>query len=132
MYQGVEIIGNLGENVNFRFTPEGMGVANFSVATNRRYTDSHSTKREEKTWFHVTCFAKLADLCRGALHKGSAVYIRGRMSPDPDTGSPRIWTSKDGKQHASYEMVAERVIFLSPRELEVMEAAPEVEGHIPF
>ncbi|NMB67601.1 MAG: hypothetical protein GYA20_02425, partial [Chloroflexi bacterium] len=49
------------------------------------------------------------------LHKGSKVLIEGRLTPDPDTGGPRVWES-NGKHGASYEVTASTVRFLSGRE----------------
>ena len=112
MYQKIIILGNLGSDVTMRYTQSGTPVASFSVATNRRWTGSDDEKKEQVTWYKVSVWNKLAETCNQYLTKGRTVLVEGTMEPDPDSGSPRIWTDNNGNPRASYELRAQVVQFL--------------------
>jgi single-strand DNA-binding protein len=115
MFQTIILIGNLGKEPEMRYTPSGQPVVSFSVATNRSYKGAEGQPVKETTWFRVTAWGKQAETCNQYLHKGSKVLVEGRLTPDPDTGGPRIWES-NGKMGASFEVTASTVRFLSGRE----------------
>lgn len=112
MYQKVIVVGNLGGDPEMRYTPSGTPVTNFSVASNRRWTNQQGEQQEETTWFRVSCWNRLAETTNQYLSKGRQVLVEGRMSPDPQTGGPRVWTGNDGVARASYEVTALNVQFL--------------------
>ena len=122
-YQKLVIVGNLGGEPEMRYTSSGTAVVNFSVATNRNYTTSEGVKVEEVTWFRVSAWQKLAEICNTYLHKGNKVLIEGRLNPD-DNGGPRIWTRDDGTPAASFEITANEVKFLSPKNGDAPAAVP--------
>jgi single-strand DNA-binding protein len=115
MYQKLIIVGNLGNDPEMRYTPSGQAVTNLSVATNRRWTDSGGQQQEETVWFRVSVWGKQAETCNQYLTKGQKVLIEGRLTPDKETGGPRVWTDQNGKSKASYEMTAFEVRFLGSR-----------------
>jgi len=115
MYQRVIIVGNLGRDPEMRFMPSGQAVTNFSVASNRQYTASNGERVKETSWFRVSVWGKQAENVNKFLHKGSKVLIEGRLSPDPNTGSPRVYQRQDGSYGASFEINANRVVFLTSR-----------------
>jgi single-strand DNA-binding protein len=114
-YQKIIIVGNLGRDPEMRYTPDGTAVTSFSIATNRRWTNSDGSQGEETVWFRVTVWRRQAETVAKYLAKGRQVMVEGRMTPDRATGGPRVWTSQDGTPRASYEVTADRVIFLSGR-----------------
>lgn len=139
MYQKVTIVGNLGNDPEMRYTPSGVPVTRFSVATNRRWTGPEGDSREETAWFRVSAWRRLAETCNQYLSKGRQVLVEGRLVPDPETGGPRIWTGTDGIARASYEVNALTVKFLGGRgeieealPTEAPEAPEEAEDEIPF
>lgn len=115
MYAKLTLVGNLGRDPEMRYMPDGTAVTNLNVATNRRWTDAHGQPAEETTWFRVSVWNKQAEACNQYLRKGSKVLVEGRLRPDPQTGSPRIWTSQNGNVGASYEVTADRIVFLTSR-----------------
>ncbi len=115
MYQKLLIVGNLGGDPEMRYTPSGQAVTHLSVATNRRWTDNGGQQQEETVWFRVSVWGKQAETCNQYLTKGQKVLIEGRLTPDKETGGPRIWTDQNGKPKASYEMTAFEVRFLGTR-----------------
>lgn len=140
MYQKLLIVGNLGRDPEMRYTPSGQAVTNFSMATNRRYTDSNGQQVDETTWFRISVWGNQAEAVNQYLQQGSRVLVEGILRPDPETGGPRIWTRNDGTPGASFEVTARRVVFLSTRAedqtYQAGEAEPEAEGvdedDIPF
>ncbi|MBI9045400.1 MAG: single-stranded DNA-binding protein [Anaerolineaceae bacterium] len=114
MYHTIILIGNLGKDPETRFSPSGHPVTTLSVATNRKYRDALGQSVNETSWFHVTIWGKQAEACNTNLHKGSKVLVEGRLTPDPQTGGPRIWKT-DGRVNAQYEVTASVVRFLSAR-----------------
>lgn len=85
----VMLIGNVGENPDIRMTSSGSKVANFSLATNRKYKDKETTD-----WHRITCFGKLADIVEQWVHKGDPLYVEGRneYSTTEHEGVTRYWT----------------------------------------
>jgi single-strand DNA-binding protein len=136
-FQKVIIVGNLGQDPEMRYTPDGTPVTNFSVATNRSWSDAAGEKKEEVVWFRVTAWRQLAELCNQYLSKGRQVLVEGRMTPDPETGGPRVWTGNDGQARANFELTAITVRFLggpqAGQEVTATEPPPEIgEDEIPF
>jgi len=109
------IVGRLGRDPEMRYTPSGQAVTNFSVATNRQYTNSNGERIKETIWFRVSAWDKIAENCNTFLHKGNLVLVEGRLIPDPNTGRPRIWQGQNGPG-ASFEVNASIVRFLTGRE----------------
>lgn len=141
MYQKIIVVGNLGGDPEMRYMPDGTAVTNFSVASNRRWTDGATGQpRDETTWFRVSVWRKQAETVNQYLSKGSKVLVEGRLRPDPASGGPRTYTRQDGTVGASYEITADTVRFLSSREEdgsysddgEYQGAAAAEEDDIPF
>jgi single-strand DNA-binding protein len=117
MYQRIVLVGNLGNDPEMRYMPDGRPVTSFSLATNRRWSDRQSgEQREETIWWRVSVFGPQAEACNQYLSKGRQALVEGRMRPDPSTGGPRIWTRQDGTPAASYEITANVVQFLGSRQ----------------
>ena len=75
MYQKLIIVGNLGRDPEMRYTPDGTPVTNFSVATNRRWTDASGQQQERTVWFRVSAWRRLAETCNQYLSKGRQVMV---------------------------------------------------------
>lgn len=116
MYHTIIIAGNVGRDPEMRYTPSGQPVTSFSVATNRQYTSNSGETVKETIWFRVTTWGKQAEVCNQYVKKGSKVLVEGRMTADPATGGPRVWTGQDGSPRASFEVTANMVRFLSSRD----------------
>jgi single-strand DNA-binding protein len=115
MYQTIIIVGNVGRDPEMRYTPSGQAVTSFSVATNRQYTNNNGETVKETIWFRVSAWGKQAETCNQYVKKGSKVLVEGRLTADPATGGPRVWTGQDGSPRASFEVSAGTVRFLSSR-----------------
>ena len=100
----VILIGRLGKDPEIRYTPSGTAVTNLSLATSFKPKDG-----EEKTeWHRCVAFGKTAEICGQYLHKGSQVYIEGRLQT-------RDWEDKDGNKRFTTEVLVERMQMLGSR-----------------
>jgi single-strand DNA-binding protein len=115
MFQRVTLIGNLGGEPESRDLPSGTIVCNFSLATNERWTDQQQQVQERTTWWRVSAWGRLGEVCQMHLHKGRRVFVEGTINVDPETGGPRIWTDQQGMPRASLELRAVTVKFLDGR-----------------
>jgi len=111
MYSKLTIIGNVGKQPELRYTPEGKAVCQFSVASNRTYGG-----KKETTWYRITVWDKTAEACNKFLSAGSKVFVEGRLTPDPETGNPKVYQRKDGTWGASFEVTASVVQFLDSKD----------------
>ncbi|MEZ4591606.1 MAG: single-stranded DNA-binding protein [Chloroflexota bacterium] len=117
MYQKIIVVGNLGRDPEMRYMPDGTAVTSFSVATSRRWTDRATGQPvDETTWFRVNVWGRQAESTNQYLSKGSKVLVEGQITPDRNTGGPKLFTRQDGTVGASFEIRAENVRFLSGRE----------------
>ena len=114
----VILIGNLGNDPDVRFTPNGSAVANLSVATSDSWTDKNTGQRQDRTeWHRVVIFNKLAEICQQYLRKGSKVYLEGRLQT-------RKWQDAQGQDRYSTEIVANDMQMLDSRSEGMSGGAP--------
>jgi single-strand DNA-binding protein len=132
MYQKIILAGNLGRDPEMRYAPSGSPVTSFSVASNRKYTNAEGDLVEETSWFRISAWNRLAEVCAEYLNKGAKVLVEGRLKIDPTTGGPRIWTDNEGAARASFEVTANTVQFLSGKPAENGEVVDAEEEAIPF
>ena len=105
MYQITTVIGHLGRDPELRYTPTGIPVTSFSIATNRKWTDANGQPQEKVTWFRITCWRKTAELAAQYLQKGRLVLVEG----DIDASA---YVDKQGSPRASLELTATKLRFL--------------------
>jgi primosomal replication protein N len=86
MFHKIILVGNLGKDPEMRYTPGGQPVTSFSVASNRRYTDSGGQMVEETIWFRISVWGKQAEACKQYLVKGRQVLVEGRLVCDRPAG----------------------------------------------
>ena len=103
----VMLIGNVGQDPELRYTPDGNPVANFSIAVNRRRRVGDEYK-DETEWFNIVCFSRTAENVNQYLTKGQKVYVEGRFQSSEYVG-------QDGNQRKSFEVIANEVTFLSTK-----------------
>jgi len=112
MYQNLTIMGSVGRDAETRYLPTGQQMAVFSVAATRQHRDKNGALQKETTWYQLSTFGKLAEFCTLYVRKGARVLVTGRLRPDPQSGGPRLWTKRDGKVGASYEVMVESLRLL--------------------
>jgi single-strand DNA-binding protein len=90
----VQLIGNLGKDPEIRYTPTGSKVCTFSLAVNRRWKGRDGSVKEAADWFNIEVWGKLGEVCQQYLHKGSLIFIEGRLQTDryEQEGETRYFT----------------------------------------
>ena len=102
----VILIGNLGRDPEVRYTPNGVAIANFSIATSEEWKDKDTGEKQERTeWHRIVAWRRLGEICGEYLHKGSQVYIEGRLQT-------REWEDRDGNKRYTTEIVAQNMQML--------------------
>ena len=96
----VILVGNLGNDPEVRYTPNGTGIANISLATSDAWRDKQSCELQERTeWHRVVFFGRLAEIVGEYLKKGSKIYVEGALRT-------RKWQDKNGVDRYTTEVVA--------------------------
>ena len=103
----VILTGNLTRKPELRYTPKGTGIADFGLASNRRYRQGDDLK-DEVCFVDVTVFGSTAVAVASHLDKGRKVLVEGRLQF-------RTWETETGQKRSKLEIVAERVNFLGSK-----------------
>lgn len=102
------LIGNLGRDPDVQFLEGNIGVAKFPLATTETFKDRGGKLISQTEWHTVVLWRGLAELAQKYLHKGSLVYIEGRLRT-------RSWEDKDGNKKFATEVVGDNLIMLDKR-----------------
>ena len=103
-FNKVLLMGNLTRDPELRYTGSGAAVASFGLAVNRKYKAGDEWK-EEVCFVDITVWAKQAENCAEYLHKGSPVFVEGRLNY-------QSWESDTGQKRNKLEVVANNVQFM--------------------
>ena len=110
MINRIILIGNLGRDPDMNYTPSGKAWTKFTVAVNRVQRNKESGELQKETdWFSVIAWDRLAETCNTYLHKGSKVFIEGRMQSHK-------YTDKNGVERTGWEVVASDMQMLDAKE----------------
>ena len=104
----VMLIGNLGKDPDVQYLEGNIGVAKFSLATTETFKDRSGKLISQTEWHTIVLWRGLADLAQKYLHKGSLVYIEGRLRT-------RSWEDKDKNKKFATEVVGDNLIMLDKR-----------------
>ena len=102
------LIGNLGKDPEIQFLDGNIGVAKFSLATTETFKDRTGKLNSQTEWHTVVLWRGLAELAQKYLHKGSLVYIEGRLKT-------RSWEDKEGNKKFATEIIGDNMIMLDKR-----------------
>ena len=106
----VIIVGNLGNDPEIRTMPTGEQVANITVATSESWTDKNSGEKKTQTeWHRIVLYRRLAEIAAQYLHKGSQVYIEGRLKT-------RKWQDNNGQDRYTTEIQGDNLQMLGGRQ----------------
>jgi len=110
MINKVILVGNLGRDPEVRYTPSGVAVANFTIATSEKWKDKNTGEMQERTeWHRIVAWGKLGEICGEYLSKGRQVFIEGRIQT-------REWEDKEGIKRYTTEIVANEMKMLGARD----------------
>ncbi len=105
MVNKVILLGNVGRDPELRYTASGTAVANFSLATSRRYKDRDGNQQEQTEWHRCVAWARTAEIVNQYANKGKQLYIEGRLQT-------RQWEDRDGNTRYTTEVVADNIQLL--------------------
>lgn len=105
MVNRVTLIGHLGNDVELKYTQNGVAVASFNIATTEKWKGSSGDLQERTEWHRIVAWKQLAETCSEHLKKGSKVYIDGKIST-------RKWQDDSGQERTITEIQAQQVKFL--------------------
>ena len=125
------VVGNLGQDPELRYLPDGKPVASFSVCANER-RGSGENRTESQIWFKANVFGNSAEAVAQHLQKGDQVYVEGRLKPE-------LWNGRDGEKRLTLNLNTSDVQFLGKRsrasqtgEAETSAPADQSDDNIPF
>ncbi|HTZ11905.1 MAG TPA: single-stranded DNA-binding protein [Candidatus Margulisiibacteriota bacterium] len=104
-FNKVFLMGNLTKDPELRYTPQGTAVVNLRLAVNRKFRNKNQELKDEVCFITAVVWNKQAETCNQYLHKGSAVFVEGRLQS-------RSWEDNAGQKRSVIEVRAERVQFL--------------------
>ena len=104
-WNSVTVIGNLTRDVELRYTPAGVAVANLAIAANERFRTRNSEEQERTHYVDITAWRDLAEGV-AELAKGAPVMVHGRLTTD-------IWTNRDGNRRFTTKVEADRIEILT-------------------
>lgn len=104
-FNKVFMVGNLTQDPQLRYTPQGTAVATLRIAVNTTFKDRAGEAKKETCFINVVVWAQMAEVCNQYLQKGRAVLVEGRLQS-------RTWQNSEGKNRSTIEVRAGRVQFL--------------------
>jgi len=109
MYNKVILVGNLTRDVELKYTPSGIAIAQFGIATNRTYKDTNTGENKQEVMFiDVKVFGRSAEVAKQYLHKGSKTLVEGRLVLEQ-------WVDKNGYKRSKHVVIAEKVQFMDSK-----------------
>ena len=104
----VILVGRLGKDPEVRYSTSGNAITNFNLATSRVYKNKQGEKVDETEWHRCVSFGRTAEVCGEYLHKGSLIYVEGRLQT-------RDWEDKDGNKRWTTEIIIENMKMLGSK-----------------
>ncbi len=104
----VIIVGNLGQDPEVRYMPNGNAVANITVATSESWKDQQGQMQERTEWHRIVLYRRLAEIAGEYLRKGAKVYLEGRLQT-------REWQDQQGQKRYTTEIIANEMQMLDGR-----------------
>lgn len=105
----IQIIGNVGKTPEVRVFDNGNKIANFTIATTKRYTDRNGQPSASTTWHNVQIGGKAAEFAEKYVQKGDPVYVEGELVT-------RKYTDQYGQERVIYEVRAAQLQLLRQRD----------------
>ena len=131
----VTLIGNLGKDPEIKFTPSGIAVARFPLATSSKRKDAEGNLIDQTEWHNIVLWRRQAEVAGEYLKKGMMVYIEGRIqtrSWEDDQSQKRYITEIIGERMQMFPRRAEGEQAAAPAKEKTEETPPEEEEDLPF
>lgn len=108
-FNKIILVGNLGKDPDLRYTPQGVAVCSFSLATNEKRKDKDGEKQDVTTWFKITLWRHQAEAAAKYLTKGQPVYIEGRLQIEE-------WTDRESNNRYTLDVQATDMQFIAAKQ----------------
>lgn len=112
MARGINVthlVGNVGQDIEVRYTQSGTAVATISIATSDSWYDKNTKEKQERTeWHRVVAWGKLAEIAGKYVTKGRQIYVQGRLQT-------RSWEDQNGNKKYTTEIVAKEILLLGSK-----------------
>jgi single-strand DNA-binding protein len=102
------LVGRLGKDPEVRYTPDGMMITSFNLATDEQWKDKSGQKVQKTEWHRIVTFGKLAEISGSYLSKGKLIFVEGRIQT-------RSWEDKEGNKRYTTEIVANNMQMLDSK-----------------
>lgn len=106
MFQQVTLIGHVGADPEMRYTPGGVPVTTFTLATNKKWTGADGQAHDQTVWWRVQCWRKSAEVAAKYVVKGKLLMVQGEQN------APNAYIDRDGKPRAMLEVQASVLKFM--------------------
>ncbi len=113
------LVGNLGDNPEVRYMPNGKAVANLSLATSESWKDQQGQLQEKTEWHRLTMYDRLAEIAGEYLKKGSKIYVEGKLQT-------RKWQDQQGQDRYTTEVICKEMQMLDSK---ADNATPQQSGY---
>ena len=110
----IQLIGNVGKAPEVRTFDGGNKVANFTLATTKRYTDRNGQLVDATTWHNIQVNGKIADVAEKYVQKGDPIYVEGELTA-------RTYVDRNNVERVIYEVRASQIQLLRQRGTAVQE-----------
>lgn len=117
-FNKIIIVGYLGRDPELRYTPQGLALCKISLATTEKRKNAKGEAEDITTWFKGTIWGKQAEFANQYLHKGSQVYVEGRLRQEE-------WTDRDGQKRYNLEINVSDIQALGPKSGDAAPSSPE-------
>ena len=104
----VILVGNIGQDPEVRYMPNGNAVANLSLATSESWKDQQGQLQERTEWHRLTMYRRLAEIAGEYLRKGSQIYVEGKLQT-------RKWQDQQGQDRYTTEIIVDQMQMLGGR-----------------
>ncbi|TBR80927.1 single-stranded DNA-binding protein [Campylobacter novaezeelandiae] len=105
MFNQITVIGNICQDIKLSYTQSGVAFLNNAIASSHKYVGNDGKMKEDVCYLNFSIFGKLAENMNQYLHKGSKVFLQGRMIQEN-------YTDKEGKNRTNYKIIVETMKYL--------------------
>jgi single-strand DNA-binding protein len=106
----VILVGNVGKDPEVKYTPSGVALAKFSLATNESFKDKSGEWQDRTEWHNVLAWQRLAEIVGEYVHQGTKLYIEGKLQSSS-------WEDRNsGEKKFRTEIIARDIVLLGSRE----------------
>ena len=117
----IVLVGHLGADPESRFTPSGVAVSTFNMATNESWKNKEGEYEDRTEWHRIVLYGKAAETASEYMKKGQLAYVEGRIRT-------RSWEDKDGMTRYTTEVLGDRFTMLGRKSENKSTAAPAEAG----